>query len=199
MRWILSVSLSAVVLKRHSERVGDLQTSIWKTPCWDSGDFGFELECNLPETGQDGKEGLIRLHYSLTIYDLDYKSQNLEVHLHRIGSPLLMRKKGNDLIIQGRNTGKFTKTYAALLSCMEMLLAQLLQYVGLYRIDPISAKELGRSSSDPTKLERNGHNLVSVPNRLEPDEQVRETIMDWIGDGRSRDGGDPDRAAATGD
>lgn|GEM_PF-2793218 len=108
--------------------------------------------------------------------------------MHRSGSPLLIRKKGNELIIQGRNTGKFTKTYAALLSCMEMLLAQALQYVGLYRIDPISAKELGRSGSGLTKLEKDGHNLVSVLNRLEPNEQVRETIMDWIGDGRSRDG-----------
>lgn len=71
----------------------------------DSGKFRFEIECDLPEMGWADDEGLLRFHYSLTIHDLDQKSPNLEEHVHKNGSLLLSRKKGDDPIIYGRNMG----------------------------------------------------------------------------------------------
>jgi len=146
----------------------------------DSGKFGFEIECDLPEMGWADDEGLLRFHYSLMIHDLDQKFPNLEEHVYKNDSLLLKRKKGDDPIIYGQNMGQFSKTYSALLFLMEMPLAQLLWRMGLYRIDPIGAKEPNRSDSDPTKLEKRGHNLASVLNRLERDERRRETILEWM-------------------
>lgn len=142
--------------------------------------FGFELECDLPETGQDGKEEQGRFHYSLTIQDLDQNIPNIEEHLYRNRTPLLTRKKGDNPIIQGRGIEQFSKTHSALLFFMGMSLTQLLQNIGLYRIDPIGAKEPDRSESDPMKLDTKGHNLASVLGRLEQNKQIRELIMDWM-------------------
>lgn len=65
-----------------------------------SGKFGFELECDLPETGQDGKEEQGRFHYSLTIQDLDQNIPNIEEHVRINGAPLLTRKKDQEPILQ---------------------------------------------------------------------------------------------------
>jgi len=66
----------------------------------DSGKFGFELECDLPETGQDGKEEQGRFHYSLTIHDLDREIPKIEEYLYRDAALLLIRKKGDKPTIQ---------------------------------------------------------------------------------------------------
>ena len=145
-----------------------------------SGKFGFEIECDLPAAEWAGQEELARFHYSLTIHDLDQEFPNIEEHLYRNGSLLLTRKKGDNLIIQGQNMGQFSKTYSALQFFMEIPLALLLRNMGLYRIDPIGAKEPDRSDSDSMKLEARGHNLASVLSRLKHDERMRATIMDWM-------------------
>ncbi len=150
--------------------------------------FGFELECDLPgpEPASGGK--LSRFHYSLTIQDLDQKIPNIEEHLYRNDVALLKREKSDDLTIKGGAIEQlpkslidlFPKTYSALLFFTGMPLAQLLWNMGLYRIDPIGAKEPDQSNSDPTKLDKKGHNLASVLGRLEQNEPIRELIMDWM-------------------
>lgn len=61
-----------------------------------------------------------------------------------------------------------------------MPITELLRNLNLYRIDPIGAKEPDQLDSDPTRLERKGHNLASVLSRLESNPAIRETILDWM-------------------
>jgi len=155
----------------------------------DSGKFGFEIECDLPEKERwTGEEKLFRFYYSLTIHDLDQKFPNIEEHIHKNGVPLLTREKGDDLTIKGQArdllpksfVDLFPKIYSALLLFIDIPLAQLLWNMGLYRIDPIGAKGPNRSDSDPMRLNTRGHNLASVLSRLEQDEPIRRIIMDWM-------------------
>jgi len=144
--------------------------------------FGFEIECELPVTVDEPQESSI-FYYSLTINDLDSKPR-IEEHLRVDGENLLDRKKGESPVI---NAGKelqtldsFPDDYSALLLFRHLPIAELLRNLNLYRIDPIGAKEPDQSDSDPTRLERKGHNLASVLSRLERDSQLRETIMEWM-------------------
>lgn len=154
-----------------------------------AGEFGFKIECDLPESEQADEGKLFRFHYSLTIHTLDQESPDIEEHMSRNGAPFLTRKKGGKLVIQGpedpdpwpdRFLNSFPKTYSALLFFSKLPLARLLQNIGLYRIDPIGAKAPDPSNSDRTKLNKRGHNLARVLSRLERDEQVRETILEWM-------------------
>jgi len=149
----------------------------------DSGEFGFELQCDLPEMIQTDRERLFRFHYSLRIRDLDQNPPNIEEHVYVNGALLLTRRKDDVRVIQAgeeKDLGGFSKTHSALLFLLEMPLAQVLTNMGLYRIDPIGAKTPDRSDSDPMKLAKNGHNLASVLTRLEQDERRRETILEWM-------------------
>ncbi len=52
--------------------------------------------------------------------------------------------------------------------------------IRLYRIEPRSSLQNYRSSQDPSKLHHDGHNLPAVLSRLEKDDDIRETIIDWL-------------------
>ncbi|WP_133510701.1 AAA family ATPase [Candidatus Thiosymbion oneisti] len=148
-----------------------------------SRNFGFELECDLPETRPTDGEKLSRFHYSLTLHDFYQESPEIEEHMSGNGASFLTRKKGDNLVIGGKEVEppvRFSSAYSALLLLRGTPLLELLQNMGLYRIDPIGAKAPDRSDSDPTKLDKKGHNLASVLGRLEQNEQIRELIMDWM-------------------
>ncbi|WP_089726675.1 AAA family ATPase [Candidatus Thiosymbion oneisti] len=154
-----------------------------KYPDEHSGKFGFEIECDLPETRQTDGEKLSRFHYSLTLHDFYQESPEIEEHMSGNGASFLTRKKGDNLVIGGKEVEpsvRFSSAYSALLLLRGTPLLELLQNMGLYRIDPIGAKAPDRSDSDPTKLDKKGHNLASVLGRLEQDEPIRELIMDWM-------------------
>jgi len=50
----------------------------------------------------------------------------------------------------------------------------------LFRIEPRDIKESNMSIHDDSELQRYGQNLAAVLRRLEKDDEVRETIIDWL-------------------
>jgi len=145
--------------------------------------FGFDIECELP-AAEDEPQAFSVFHYSLTIDDLDSTTPEIEEHLWVNGEALLVRKKGASPVVKSgeeeQTLASFPDDYSALLLFQHLPIAGMLRNLNLYRIDPIGAKEPDQSDSDPTRLERKGHNLASVLSRLEQDAEMRETIMEWM-------------------
>ncbi len=52
--------------------------------------------------------------------------------------------------------------------------------IRLYRIEPRSSLENYRTIQDASKLHRDGRNLPAVLSRLEKDDDLRETIIEWL-------------------
>jgi predicted ATPase len=52
--------------------------------------------------------------------------------------------------------------------------------IGLYRIEPREIKESNMSIHDDSVLQRYGQNLAAVLRRLEKNDEMRETIIDWL-------------------
>jgi len=80
-----------------------------------SGEFGFELECDLPEPELAGEEELVRFHYLLRIRDLDQNPPNIEERVYVNGALLLARKKDDVRVIQAggeKDLGGFSKTHS---------------------------------------------------------------------------------------
>ncbi|MBY0578983.1 MAG: AAA family ATPase [Burkholderiales bacterium] len=139
--------------------------------------FSFEIECELPD-----QDEVSIFRYELNVHDLD-SIPKIEERLAVNGNPLLTRSKGEKPIIteeQNRRIEQFPDTYSALLLFYQLPLAELLRNLKLYRIDPIGAKEPNQSDSDPTELDRKGHNLASVLSRMENNDRAREIILDWM-------------------
>lgn len=144
--------------------------------------FGFEIDCELPANA--GKQdALSRFRYSLTIYDLDSKPK-IEESLSVDGSVRISREKGGNPVVKSggeeQSVQNFPDDYSALLLAQHVPITELLRNLNLYRIDPIGAKEPDQLDSDPTRLERKGHNLAGVLSRLESNPAIRETILDWM-------------------
>ena len=59
------------------------------------------------------------------------------------------------------------------------LVAPFLPHFRLYQIEPEKAK-LPVKNYDDSELSHNGHNLAAVLNRLEKDDDIRETILEWM-------------------
>ena len=134
--------------------------------------FTFEIECSLESK---------TYHYTLVIHNLDDAPQIEEV-LSIDGQLLFTRKKGEKPVIEDDNSiiEHFPETYSALLCFLGMPLVDLLRNISLYRIDPIGAKEPDQSDSDPSSLDKRGHNLASVLNRIASNGGTQNTIMEWM-------------------
>jgi predicted ATPase len=153
--------------------------------------FGFEIECDLPGPTKDEGQ-LSSFRYTLAIHNLDGKPI-VEEYMSVEKIPLLERKKGEKPIIKGikgvegveetedKIVDQFADGYSALLFYLKIPIVGLLSDLRLYRIDPIGAKEPDKSDSDPTMLDRKGHNLASVLHRLEHKPSVQESILDLMG------------------
>lgn len=140
--------------------------------------FDFEIECILPDEAE--KDAIFS--YSLSIHGLD-KMPQIEERLLVDGVLLLDRKKGEYPVIKG-NEDKFIdifpKTHSALFLLSHLPLSEMLRNLRLYRIDPLGAKEPNPSDRDPIILERKGHNLASVLSRLEANEKIRSSILEYM-------------------
>lgn len=147
--------------------------------------FDFAIECVLPDNrkGKAGSEAIFK--YSLSIHQLDDRPQ-IEERLSINGSDFMDRPKGEPPVLKGEGNEKdervekFPQDYSALLLFSGMPLAELLRNLRLYRIDPLGAKEPNLFDRDPTELERKGHNLASVLNRMEGNKQSRDAILEWM-------------------
>ena len=146
----------------------------------DSKKFSFEIECDLCE---DQSETPSTFHYSLCIFDLD-KDPKIEESLYENGKKFVTRK-GNEAESHNRK-GKWTDTgvipdiHSALWLYPNHTITSLLKNLNMYRIEPTGAKAPDISDFYSTRLDRKGHNLASVLQRLENDPEVRENILDWM-------------------
>ena len=145
----------------------------------DSKKFCFEIECDLCENQSETPSAF---HYSLCIHNLD-RDPYIEESLYENGVKFVTRK-GNEAESHNR---KGERTYTAIIPDIHSALwlypnntiTSLLRNLNVYRIEPTGAKEPDISDNS-TQLERRGHNLASVLQRLEDDPSVLENIMDWM-------------------
>jgi predicted ATPase len=71
--------------------------------------------------------------------------------------------------------------YSSLSSIPRLPLSALLRNIRIYRIDnPFSSPDQEQSNQDSSVLKSNSHNLASVLRRLEQDDHLRETILEWM-------------------
>lgn len=147
--------------------------------------FDFEIECVLSDNRDEKKDKDAVSKYSLSIHQLDDHPQ-IEERLSVDGNDLMVRLKGEPPVLKGEGdkkgdrVKKFPQDYSALLLFFEMPLVELLRNLKLYRIDPLGAKEPNLFDRDPTELERKGHNLASVLNRMESNKPSRDAILEWM-------------------
>ena len=146
----------------------------------DSKKFCFEIECDLCE---DQSETPSAFHYSLCIHNLD-RDPYIEESLYENGT-IFVAREGKEAKSHNRK-GKWTDTgvipdiYSALSLYRNHPITELLTDLNVYRIEPTDAKGPDISDFDPTRLDRKGHNIASVLQRLEDDPSVLENIMDWM-------------------
>ena len=146
----------------------------------DSKTFSFEIECDLL---QQQEETPMAFHYSLSIDSLDsdpnieeYLYVNGERSIERIRSKFVHCENGTECLL----AGEFPSIYSVLPHFQIHPLTKLLRNLHVYRIEPTDAKEPDKSDFNSRQLDRKGHNLASVLNRLESDQEIREEILDWM-------------------
>ena len=140
--------------------------------------FTFELEGDFQERGEKPATS----HYLLSIFDLGNEPE-IDECLKVDGKLRFKRKKGENSIVVGGSDARLRglpDIYSGLSIFSEEPLTELLKNLHVYRIDPAGAKEPDKSDLDPARLERKGHNLASVLNRLEREGPVRGEISDWM-------------------
>ena len=145
--------------------------------------FDFEIHCDLPDNPEGCTENQVAFHYLLSIHELD-KTPIIEERLYIDGVLKLTRHK-DELHILLKDTGDDLVnicpiSYSVLLTYYDIPITQFLRNIKLYRIDPLGAKEPDQTDQDPYLLDRKGHNLASVLNHLEQNENVRRAIMDCM-------------------
>jgi len=136
--------------------------------------FEFEIEVIFTKTYK----------YKLVVRDLDKIHPKIEEEFI-ITNICIFKREQNKIIygIKEENTIDNFSTDASgflLFSSSEIELLELLRNLRLYRIDPLGASEADKSDQDSSVLKGNGHNLASVLYRLEKNDELRETILEWM-------------------
>ncbi len=144
--------------------------------------FSLEISCALSNLLL--KKSVAVVDYSLSIHDLD-STPTIEESLSIDGNEWLARK-GKEIItmkLLGRENTPFniaSGNHSALPFFLIPSLTTLLSNIRLYRIDPLGAAAPSLSDQDPSLLDRKGRNLARVLNRMERNEDLRETILDLM-------------------
>lgn len=162
--------------------------------------FDFKIIIELSDNRKNPESKTAIFDYDLSIHNLDDQPKieeklliNKKPFMDRpLGqSPKFFRQKsdsdGADSLKSTEDSSehepsseKFPANYSALLFLYNLPLAEFLRNIRLYRIDPLGAKEPDQSDKDPDVLDRKGHNLASVLNRLEQSEKHRAAILEWM-------------------
>ena len=146
----------------------------------DSKKFCFEIECDLCEAQSETPSAF---HYSLCIHNLD-RDPYIEESLYENRVKVVTRKEDKTERYNRKEkliyTGVIPHIYSALWLYPNHPITSLLRNLNVYRFESTGAKEPDISDFNPMRLERNGHNLVSVLQYLEADTKVREKILDWM-------------------
>lgn len=146
------------------------------------GAFGFEINASMPRTGTEGHLNHADYQYALNIHDMDNALKIEELYTSG-GVVIASRSPGKAPVIIDRKEIAFSQlpeTYSALLLTSAAPITRQLRNIKLYRIDPFGAKESNAAGQDAGELDSKGHNLAAVLNRLQADDMMRTTILEWM-------------------
>jgi len=142
--------------------------------------FEFEIECTLPSGVQDNLIDT-QYKYQLIINSLENEPEiNEQLFINQ--ETVIIRNESLSIELPNElNPFRGMVEYSGLSAIPKLPLSALLRNIRLYRIDnPFSAPEHEQSNQDASMLKSNGHNLASVLRRLEQDDNLRQTILEWM-------------------
>lgn len=131
--------------------------------------FFFHLICEF-----EGKQ----YDYSLTLFNLDNKAGIQEKLLVDKRSSLSRVWRGKPMIDGVEQS--LSDNHSALLLYDTLPLRELLSNIRIYRIQPLYAAQANRGGDDSSSLRSDGSNLASVLQRLEKDQDTRDSILSWM-------------------
>ena len=127
--------------------------------------------------------GSVNGWYRLALHTLSGKPE-IEERMILDSNLLFEREKGKvPHFTLGKTTehiNGFSANYSALHLFSDTFLTQWLTNCRLYRIEPESASMPDQPAQDASLLKSNGDNLPSVLRRLETDDHLQETILEWM-------------------
>lgn len=138
--------------------------------------FEFEIECSLPGVQDNLMD--TQYQYQLIINSLETHPEIKEQLFINQKEAIIRNDSLNLKLPQELNP--FQVEYSGLTSIPKLPISALLRNIRIYRIDPFGASISEQSDQDSSVLKTNAHNLASVLQRLEQDEHLRETILEWM-------------------
>jgi len=142
--------------------------------------FEFEIECTLPYGVQDNLIDT-QYKYQLIINSLDTEPEIKEQLFINQEKAIIRNDSLSINLPKELNPFREMLEYSGLSSIPRLPLSALLRNINIYRIDnPFRAQDQEQSNQDSSILKPNAHNLASVLRRLEQDDNLRETILEWM-------------------
>jgi predicted ATPase len=119
--------------------------------------------------------------YQLKIHQLDNSPRLEEKHqwVDEEGKTWITRREAGQPIQMIDNSFNFPFNLSVLLLSNETPISQFLRNIRLYRIEPLEARRPVKNT-DTSELSRNGRNLAAVLHRLEKEDEIAETIDEWV-------------------
>jgi len=157
-------------LKQHG---GFENIRCWRRRDEDVQAFEFAIEFANQETASNS--------YQLKIHKLDNSSLLEEKHqwVDDNGKTWICSREAGQSIQFKENIFNFPFNLSVLLLSNDTPISQFLKNIRLYRLDPLEARRAVKNT-DTQELSHNGRNLAAVLHRLEKNEEIAETIEEWI-------------------
>jgi len=135
--------------------------------------FEFAIEFSTQETALN--------RYQLKIHQLNHSPRLEEKHqwVDEQRKTWITSREAGQPIQQHDNSFHFPFHLSILLLSNDSPISQLLKNIRLYRLNPNEAKRSVKNT-DTAELSHNGRNLAAVLHRLEQDEELSETIDEWL-------------------
>ncbi|HEW91741.1 MAG: ABC transporter ATP-binding protein [Candidatus Parabeggiatoa sp. nov. 3] len=142
--------------------------------------FEFEIECILPTTLENHLIDT-QYQYQLIINSLDTDPEINEQLFINQEKTLIRNESLGINLPKEFNPFRERLEYSGLSAIPRLPLSALLRNISIYRIDnPFRAHDQEQSNQDASVLKSNAYNLASVLRRLEQDDNLRETILEWM-------------------
>jgi len=104
----------------------------------------------------------------------------LKFRIHNNSCKFIIPQKVIEEVINPANTAEAFYESLHKIANRELEIWKSTLNLRLFRIEPRDIKESNMSIHDDSELQRYGQNLAAVLHRLEKDDEVRETIIDWL-------------------
>ena len=142
--------------------------------------FEFEMACTLP-TGVPDNLIDTQYKYQLIIHSLDTEPKINEQLFINKEEAIIRNESFSIKLPKELNPFREIVEYSLLSSIPRLPLSALLRNIRIYHIsNPFSSPDQEQSNQDSSVLKSNSHNLASVLRRLEQDEDLRKTILEWM-------------------